>query len=159
VLTGRLERVDPADGPHIHHDNYPHLRAFIERQLCYALQDVYDPGRFDPDHYAAAALAAFARRHDPATDGDLSRALAVVMAWDQVMRGLIHWDQTDPKPSLENYLTLPVTVADRDVERENQELRAALADRERVIHALRNTRALRLCYALTRAWRALRGGR
>ncbi len=109
VISGpeRLMRLEPTACLHIHHDNYRNLRSFIERQVRYALDDVYDPDRFEPDEYAAAALEAFARRHDPAADGDLSRALAVIMAWDKVIRGLIHWDTLETKPSLESYLTLP----------------------------------------------------
>ncbi|MCE9630710.1 MAG: glycosyltransferase family 2 protein [Planctomycetia bacterium] len=113
VLSGR-ERLLLLKAPgclHIHHDNYTDLRAFIERQVRYALNDVYDPHSYEPDRYAAAALEAFAGRHDPEADGDLSRALAVIMAWDQVIRGLIHWDQLADKPSLEGYLTLPAIGA------------------------------------------------
>lgn len=114
VVTGRERLLDlePPGCLHIHHDNYPNLAAFIERQVRYALNDVYEPEAYAPERYAAAALESFARRHDPAVDGDLSRALAVIMAWDQVIRGLIHWDTLTDKPSLEDYLTLPViTVA------------------------------------------------
>jgi glycosyltransferase involved in cell wall biosynthesis len=109
VVSGRdrMLLIKPPGCLHIHHDNYASLREVIERQVRYALNDVYDPERYEPDRYAAAALEAFARRHDPDADGDLSRALAVIMAWDQVMRGLIHWDQLVDKPSLEGYLTLP----------------------------------------------------
>lgn len=109
VLTGRgrLLVLEPPGCLHIHHDNYANLREVIERQVRYALNDVYDADGYEPDRYATAALEAFARRHDPEADGDLSRALAVIMAWDQVIRGLIHWDQLAEKPSLEGYLTLP----------------------------------------------------
>jgi glycosyltransferase involved in cell wall biosynthesis len=113
VVTGRerLLVLKPPGCLHIHHDNYANLREFIERQVRYALNDVYDPRGYEPDRYAAAALEAFARRHDPEADGDLARALAVIMAWDQVIRGLIHWDQLADKPSLEGYLTLPAIGA------------------------------------------------
>lgn len=109
VLSGRdrMLLLKPPGCLHIHHDNYANLREVIERQVRYALNDVYSPDHYEPDRYAAAALEAFARRHDPDSDGDLSRALAVIMAWDQVIRGLIHWDQLADKPSLGDYLTLP----------------------------------------------------
>lgn len=114
VVSGRerLLLLEPPDCLHIHHDNYANLRDVIERQVRYALHDVYSPDGYEPDRYAAAALEAFARRHDPDADGDLSRALAVIMAWDQVIRGLIHWDQLAEKPSLEDYLTLPAIGAE-----------------------------------------------
>ncbi len=154
VLTGahRLCLLEPSRGLHIHHDNYANLREFIQRQLRYALQDTYDPAAFDPDRYAAAALTAYAQRHDPAADGDLSRALALVMAWDQTMRCLIHWDQLAAKPSLEHFFTLPVAVTQTDLERELRETRETLAQRDQQINALRNTRALRLCRVFDR-WR------
>lgn len=157
VLTGpqRLRLLAPEDGLHIHHDNYANLRDFMARQLRYALQDTYDPAAFDADHYAAQALEELARRHDPAADGDLSRALALIMAWDKTMRGLIHWDQLPDRPSLEGYCTLPVAVAQTDVQRELLETRAALADRERQLHTMRNSRVQRLC----RWWDRVRGRR
>ena len=160
VLTGahRLYLL-PLNGLHIHHDNYANLRAVIERQLRYALQDAYDPAAFDADHYASAAYAEFARRHDPAADGDLSRALATVMAWDKVMRGLIHWDQLDPKPPLDTFLTLPVAVAQRDLERELAEARQVIAEREATIQSLLGTRVLRLCRQVDRLRARLRLGR
>lgn len=156
VVTGprRLHRLTPPDCLHLHHDNYPDLSAFIERQLRYALQDVYDPDRYCSGDYLTAAYAEFARRHDPGADGDLSRALAIVMAWDKVMRGLIHWDRLDPKPSLEDFFTLPVAVKERDLERELSAARATSAALEEVIASLLNTRALRLCRLLDR----VRGG-
>lgn len=154
VVTGdqRLRELEPPDCLHIHHDNYPDLRAFIERQLRYALLDRYDPAAFDMDEYVTAAYTAFAHRHQPDLDGDLSLALATVMAWDKIMRGLIHWDQIQPRPSLENYFTLPVAVAvaDRGLERELAATRTALAVVERTNQELLNTRALRLCRLLDR---------
>ena len=147
IVTGshRLLLLQPPQALHIHHNNYANLREVMERQLRYALQDVYDPNTFDPDQYAAAALEAYAQRHQPEHDGDLSRALALIMAWDKTMRCLIHWDQLPTQPSLESFFTLPVAVTRRDLERELADTRAALADRERQIQALRNTKALRLC--------------
>lgn len=113
VVTGRARMLvlEPPGCLHIHHDNYANLSEVIERQVRYALNDVYDTEQYDPHRYAAAAAAAFARRHDPGADGDLSRALAVIMAWDQVIRGLIHWDRLADKPSLEGFLTPPVSAA------------------------------------------------
>lgn len=113
VVSGRKRMLllEPPGCLHIHHDNYASLSEVIERQVRYALNDVYDTEHYDPRRYAAAAAEAFERRHDPEADGDLSRALAVIMAWDQVIRGLIHWDRLADKPSLEGHLTPPVSGA------------------------------------------------
>lgn len=169
VLSGasRLRVLVPPDCLHIHHDNYPNVRAFLERQLRYALQDRYDPdpAAFHIESYVARAYAEFARRHDPANDGDLSRALATAMAWDQLVRGLIHWDQLDPKPSLENLFALPVaTVAQNPgASRELSEARERIAALEEHQRALLNTRVMRFCRRLDRivpAWlRRLAAGR
>lgn len=149
VLTGpdRLHRLAPPDCLHIHHNNYADLAELIERQARYARHDVYDtsPGGFDPGAYAGAALAEYARRHEPGKDGDLSHALAIVMAWDRIMRGLIHWDHMDNPPPLDEYLVRPVSVNNRDLEGELLRAREALARSEKAYQALRNTRVIRLC--------------
>ncbi|MCF8048526.1 MAG: glycosyltransferase family 2 protein [Desulfarculaceae bacterium] len=104
VTTGpsRLWDVPPSHGPHIHHRNYRDLRQLISRQLDYALTDMYpdDPGSFDFAAYLARAHQQMAMRSEPEADGDLSQAMALVMAWDAVMRGLIHWDSLEPRPPL-----------------------------------------------------------
>ena len=112
VIGGRLLLLEPPC-VHIHHLNYPDLESFITRQLRYALTDDYstDPASFDFSNYIGEAYATFARRHDTAADGDLSTALATVLAWDQVMRGLIHWERTGRKQPLGEAFSLPVVVA------------------------------------------------
>ena len=106
----RHKGLDPKHGPHIHHDAYADLREFLSRQLTYALSDRYDAGHFDFGEYIAAAYEQLSIRQDKERDGDLSQALAVVMAWDQIVRGLIHWDSLDPKPPLGVFATLPVAT-------------------------------------------------
>ncbi|MBU1274612.1 MAG: glycosyltransferase family 2 protein [Proteobacteria bacterium] len=99
---GRLWEAPPGQGPHIHHRNYRDIRELISRQLDYALTDLYpgDPASFDFAAYLARAQQQMAMRSEPETDGDLSQAMALVMAWDAVMRGLIHWDSLEPRPPL-----------------------------------------------------------
>ncbi|BEQ15878.1 glycosyltransferase family 2 protein [Desulfoferula mesophila] len=115
ITTGpaRLREVPPSQGPHIHHRNYRDLRQLIARQLDYALSDVYpsDPESFDFAAYLAKAHEQMALRRDPQTDGDLSEAMALVMAWDSVMRGLIHWDSLEPRPPLNMLQALPSSAA------------------------------------------------
>ncbi len=112
VLTGesRLMVLEPPDCLHIHHRNYRDLRHFIAKQLAYALQDNYDanPDRFSFSDYMARAYTALAARRDTDNDGDLSHALSLVMAWDAVIRGLIHWDSLDPQPPLEQLTPIPI---------------------------------------------------
>jgi glycosyltransferase involved in cell wall biosynthesis len=95
---------------HIHHDNYPDLKSFIRRQLNYALDDVYDsdPENFDFSDYIARAYENLALHSDPQKDGDLSHALSLLMAWDAVVRGLIHWDSLEPQPPLAYLRALPL---------------------------------------------------
>lgn len=78
--------------------------------MDYALSDHYDP---DPDafHFAESvreAYQAYALRLDPERDGDLSRALAHIMAWDRVMRGILHWDQLGRSVPFDDAFSLPV---------------------------------------------------
>ncbi len=111
VHGGRLLLLAPPC-LHIHHQNYPSLESFIARQLRYTLSDSYstDPASFDFADYIGDAYAAFAKRHDTASDGDLSTALATVLAWDRVMRGLIHWERTGRSKPLGEAFSLPVVV-------------------------------------------------
>jgi glycosyltransferase involved in cell wall biosynthesis len=115
VTTGaaRLHRLEPPGCLHLHHDNYASVTAVIERQLRYALIDDYsdDPAAFDFGEYVQAAYAELAQRHDPERDGDLSTALALVMAWHALVRGLVHWDRLAEKPPLEPAFCLPIVPA------------------------------------------------
>jgi len=115
VITGpaRLHRLEPPHCLHLHHENYASLTAVIEKQLRYALVEDYpaDPALFDFGSYVQAAYDEFARRHDPANDGELSTALALVMAWNALVRGLIHWDRLAEKPALGPAFCLPIVPA------------------------------------------------
>lgn len=110
VLTGRLMVLSPPC-VHIHHLNYPDLQSFIERQLRYALTDTYDrDADFHFEDHVGEAYEAFARRHDKDNDGDLSTALATVLAWDRIMRGLIHWEKLGRKHPLSSAFSLPIAT-------------------------------------------------
>lgn len=111
VASGRLKMLTPPC-VHIHHRNYPDLQSFIDRQLRYAVTDAYssDPASFDFSTYLAEAYAAFARRHDTSKDGELSTALATVLAWDRIMRGLIHWERTGRVAPLNSAFSLPIAT-------------------------------------------------
>ncbi len=110
VLTGkeRLHKLEPPGCLHIHHNNYASVEQFIERQCRYALNDVYPEDGFSFESYVAQAYEAFGYRLDEKHDGELSFALATVMAWDRVIRGLIHWERQGRKDSLSKAFSLPV---------------------------------------------------
>lgn len=111
VITGphRVMSLQPPHCLHIHHDNYRDLRHFVHKQLDYALNDRYDadPSGFDFSDYIARAYEKLALHEDIENDGDLSHALSLIMAWDAVIRGIIHWDSLVPRPPLDYLKALP----------------------------------------------------
>jgi hypothetical protein len=111
VTTGdhRLLQLDPPDCLHIHHDNYASLADFVDRQTRYILTDRYDHP-FDFKQYLAASHREFVQRHDERADGELSTALAILMAWDQVVRGVIHWERSGRASPLTTSLAMPFVV-------------------------------------------------
>ena len=109
----RIQRLEPPGCLHIHHDNYASITQFIDKQMKYALNDCYPEEGFSFERYVAMAYEEFSFRLDEKNDGELSFALATVMAWDRVMRGLIHWDQLGRKSSLSHAYSLPVTTISR----------------------------------------------
>jgi len=152
VLTGRdrLLELVPPDCPHIHHANYENLRDFVRRQVDYALTDRYDPDppSFDIAEAMARAHEVFALRHDDETDGDLSHALALLMAWDSVVCGLLHWDSLEPRPPLEHLVALPPRPV-RRMARLEVEARRWLGRRHSLRFLLHRVRD-RLCGLLSR---------
>lgn len=92
--TARVVEVDPDGGVHIHHENYDTIAEFIERQLQYALSDSHDPDPigFDFDTFLLEGQRRFDDRFAPDDDGPMSYALATVMYWDAVVRGLLEWE-------------------------------------------------------------------
>lgn len=111
VLSGdeRLALVDPSDGLHIHHQNYRDLKEFIARQLDYALTDDYAGAR-DLRLYLAEAYEAMERGLGDPERSDLDAALAIVMAWDRVVRGVIHWEASGRTTDLARAFSLPLVV-------------------------------------------------
>ena len=140
VIGGRLLELLPPDCIHIHHQNYKNLSEVIERQLRYAQTECYDrdPDRFSFAAYVTEAYERLALRSDPQTDGDLSEALALVMAWDAVIRGLIHWERLQPRPPLEMLTVLP--PAGRDLSRARLALKRWTATRYPLLFHLRRVK-------------------
>ena len=108
----RVLELKPPGCPHIHRRNDSGLRHFIRQQVDHALQDRYDsdPAVFEFSDYVAQAYEELALGCDPENDGDLSHALSLLMAWDAIIRGLIHWDSLQPRPPLGYLKALPVAA-------------------------------------------------
>jgi glycosyltransferase involved in cell wall biosynthesis len=140
VFGNRLLELVPPDCVHIHHQNYSNLRDVIERQLHYALTERYDQDAqsFSFSDYIAKAHQCLVLRSDPESDGDLSQALALIMAWDVLMRGLIHWDGLQPRPALDFQAVLP--PASRDVASWRLALKKWTASRYPLLFHLRRIR-------------------
>lgn len=138
VVTGtdRLHRLEPPGCLHLHHDNYRSLAAVLERQLRYALVEEYpdDPRAFDFGAYVQAAYEQLAYRSDRERDGDLSTALALVMAWNALVRGLVHWDRLSEKPPLEPAFALPIVPVAAVSVPDDEDRRAADADLRELAH-------------------------
>jgi len=136
VTTG-AERLLMLDAPclHIHHTNYKSLAEFMTRQMRYAINDVYsdDAKAFHFSDYVAAAYRVYACRHDTESDGALSHALATVLAWDQIVRGLIHWEKLGCPGNLEEAFSLPTAT-----ERFPDEVRNDLENQRRLIQQLQH---------------------
>jgi glycosyltransferase involved in cell wall biosynthesis len=114
VLTGngRLQSLTPPGCLHIHHLNYVDLGHFISKQVAYACNDIY-PGTasdFSFEEYVAEAFLEYRRRLDRENDGDYSVALATIMAWDKIIRGLIHWDRLGRTTELPDIFSLPIVL-------------------------------------------------
>jgi len=106
VEGGKIIRLNSTNQLHIHHDNYPSLEEFMDRQHTYKINDYYskDPLEFDFDRYQIDAIRAFNDRYQTGKERDLAYALALVMYWDQLMRGLIHWEQTGYQGELSHHI-------------------------------------------------------
>ena len=98
---------------HIHHNNYPTIEEFLRRQLHYAMTDEYDkdPRSFDFDDYILRAIEQFNLRREETVDGDISYVTGLAMYWDQIIRGLIHWERTGYEGHLSEHIPNQVFVA------------------------------------------------
>lgn len=146
--TRRVVGLEPPGCVHIHHENYASFVDFIERQTLYAATDIYDesPERFDFTLYLARAAQEFDNRLDSDADGDHAYALALLMYWNQIVRGLLHWERLGYRPPLPTEPPLPVRevlvtpVDDAEVAM----MRARITDLEGVVTALHNSRSMRV---------------
>lgn len=146
-------RLDPPGCLHIHHDNYATIADFVERQVRYARTDVYDESHFDFSEYLATAALEYEGRLEPDVDGEHSYALATLMYWNQIIRGLLHWEflgRTSPL-AREAPLFAARTPAPAGDDAEVVRLRAQLAAAEAEIDAMLTSRSFRI----TRPMRSL----
>lgn len=102
----------PPDCLHIHHLNYVSVEEFITKQLQYALSDTYDndSSNYDFKKYVSDGLEVFQTRSDEVADGQLSTVLSIIMMWDKIIRGLIHWEKLDRRNVIGASFTLPGIV-------------------------------------------------
>jgi hypothetical protein len=109
---GVIEVLDPPSCLHIHHNNYPTVEEFLRRQLHYAITDTYDsdPQSFDFDDYMLKAINQFINRYGSREDGSLSYVAALVMYWDEIVRGLIHWERSGYSHQLSEHMPNQVFV-------------------------------------------------
>jgi glycosyltransferase involved in cell wall biosynthesis len=161
-------RLQPPHCPHIHHLNYDSLVAFMERQLHYAVTDLHNRqvDEFAFEDYLARAVSEFDKRHQPDVDGDLSYALAVLMYWNQMVRGLVHWERLDRLPPLPHEpppLFMPQPTADpaavaraEHAEAEIEVLRRRVKHLRRELNRFRNSRSVRLTRPLRFVGRVMR---
>jgi glycosyltransferase involved in cell wall biosynthesis len=110
--TIKVKYLLPPGCLHIHHINYNNLKHFIQKQLNYALNDNYDSdlNNYNFQDYLAESYEVYAQIYDPLKDGDLSRALALIMAWNSIVKGLIHWEKLDRRPNLGDAFCLPLST-------------------------------------------------
>ena len=144
--------VDPDRGVHIHHDNYDSVAELIRRQVTYAVTDHHDtdPSTFDLDEYLIEGQRQFDTRCAPEVDGSLSYALAVVMYWNEVIRGLLRWEAagrvaplptTRPGPVLRH--ASAANDLDVDLRRRIVELEEESTSYRHQVEALRRSRSMR----------------
>jgi len=120
---------------HIHHNNYLTISEMLSRQLHYATTDIYDssPDSFDFDDYILSAIREFSKRNDLREDGQLSYVTGMIMYWNQINRGLIHWEKTGYQGRLTNHLPNQVFLSNefealrREIDRLNNRDRVDLA--------------------------------
>ena len=123
VEGGIIEELEAPSCLHIHHNSYPNIEEFLLRQLHYAVTDEFDsdPRSFDFDDYSLEAIRQFNFRYEGRSDGELSYALALIMYWDQVVRGLIHWEKTGYKGALTEHIPKQV-FADNEFSKLTEEI-------------------------------------
>lgn len=108
-LKDKSAKIHVLEAPsclHIHHNHYPTVEEFLRRQLHYAMTDDYNPesNSFDFDDYMLRAIDQFIRRYGDKEDGSISYVAALVMYWDEIVRGLIHWERTGYKGHLSEHI-------------------------------------------------------
>lgn len=108
VAPNRCRRLEPPDCLHVHHLEAASLRDLIA-QRCHVALDGEADGRAGPvafEEYVGAAYAQLAAAD--AQDGDLGHAVATVLAWEQIVRGLAQWDRVGQTRPLAPAFSLPI---------------------------------------------------
>jgi hypothetical protein len=123
---------------HIHHANYATIEEFLSRQLHYAKTDVYnsEPKSFNFDDYMLKAINQFNKRSQTRDDGQISYVTGLVMYWDEIVRGLIHWERTGYQGHLSEHIPNQVFLR-HEISRQHNDL----SDLENVHNEYRNSRS------------------
>jgi glycosyltransferase involved in cell wall biosynthesis len=88
--TGRIIEPNTADAPHIHHDHYSTIEEFIRTQVRYSLTDDYGH-ELDWSDYTYQAIEGVLEARNALSSEE--RATGIILAWDKILRALIHWEK------------------------------------------------------------------
>jgi hypothetical protein len=123
------------------------VEEFLRRQLHYAVTDVYDTesASFDFDDYQLKAINQFIQRYGDRKDGSFSYVAALVMYWDEIVRGLIHWERTGYQGHLSEHVPNQVFVTQEFYGLTGDQRHIAAVHRE-----YRNSRSWRITAPLRR---------
>jgi hypothetical protein len=78
------------NAPHLHHNHYNTMSEFLEKQLRYALTDNY-VGDTDWSQYSSQAIERVLASQSAQSSEET--AMEFVLAWDSIIRALIHWEE------------------------------------------------------------------
>ena len=145
--TGQIIELNTANAPHIHHDHYSSIQEFAHTQVRYALTDDYGDELDWSDYTHQAIEGVLAARTAPSSE---ERAMGLALAWDKILRSLIHWEKRgriDPIPSHFGWAFGVRITSDSfsaEPDQEVRELRDQLAIAEARVEEMRTTLSWRV---------------
>jgi glycosyltransferase involved in cell wall biosynthesis len=147
----RIVEPNTADAPHIHHEHYSSISTFIESQNRYALTDEYGED-LDWSNYTREVIEGMLEaQHAPTQE---ERAMELILAWDKLLRALIHWEKrgrVDAIPAYFGWALGVRTMSDHpssEVEELTGDLRDKLAEAEARVEEMRTTLSWRVTFPL-----------
>lgn len=158
VSRDRCYRLEPPHCLHIHHVACTSLRQFIDQRCNRALHDEYDTSTdtFAFEDYVGAAYEQLAAA-DAELDGDLAHAVGTLLAWEQILRGVVHWERLGRKAPLARAFSLPIeTIPYRSDVLVSEQLLLRNRDLEAQLAATRAGWLWKLSHVLERVRAAVR---